>query len=127
MGNRLLLASLFVVGIALDAQASRSKEPLEAFDLGSLRVFSIVNGKCELVALVDDPRGYRHRVIKGSYLGRRDGLVVEITQRHIKVREFVDETYTKEREVTLAPLMRELDGPAGPEMQSPERGGSSKQ
>ena len=102
--HRVLLVAAFLS--AGQALASRPKEPLEAFDLQALVLFEIVQGKCELEALITDPNGYRHRVFKGTYVGRHGGVVVDIAANKLTIKEFTDDSQTNEHEVILVPRLR---------------------
>jgi type IV pilus assembly protein PilP len=75
-----LLASPYAV-------ASRHPEPLEAFDLASLRYVAREVSRTDVVAIVKDPTGVSHRVFIGNYLGRNNGRVTVIKQTEVLVIE----------------------------------------
>ncbi|MCA3000050.1 MAG: pilus assembly protein PilP [Rhodocyclaceae bacterium] len=88
---------------------NRRKEPLEAFPLEQLRMVGTLYQSGTMFALVRAERTL-YRVKKGNYLGQNFGLIVDITDSEIKLKEIVQDTAGDwaERESVL-PL---LEGPA---------------
>ena len=88
---------------------NRRKEPLEAFPLEQLKMVGTLNQSGTTFALVRAERTL-YRVKKGNYLGQNFGLIVDITDSEIKLKEIVQDTAGDwaERESVL-PL---LEGPA---------------
>jgi type IV pilus assembly protein PilP len=88
---------------------NRRKEPLEAFPLEQLKMVGTLNQSGTMYALVRAERTL-YRVKKGNYLGQNFGLIVDITDSEIKLKEIVQDTAGDwaERESVL-PL---LEGPA---------------
>jgi type IV pilus assembly protein PilP len=88
---------------------NRRKDPLEAFPLEQLRMVGTLNQSGTMFALVRAERTL-YRVKKGNYLGQNFGLIVDITDSEIKLKEIVQDTAGDwaERESVL-PL---LEGPA---------------
>jgi type IV pilus assembly protein PilP len=88
---------------------NRRKEPLEAFPLEQLKMVGTLNQSGTMFALVRAERTL-YRVRKGNYLGQNFGLIVDITDSEIKLKEIVQDTAGDwaERESVL-PL---LEGPA---------------
>lgn len=68
--------------------ANRPKEPLEAFNLESLRFVGVWAQNGRLWALVNDGE-IVHRVREGNYMGRNDGRIVEATAEYLSVIEKV--------------------------------------
>lgn len=99
---RLLVLLLYVY--FSEAQATREREPLEAFDLNKLKVVKVyLEGSCAPSAGVRDPNGYLNRVFVGDYIGKHAGLVLRITIEGILVREVfeVRDGEWKEKEILL--------------------------
>jgi type IV pilus assembly protein PilP len=88
---------------------NRRKELLEAFPLEQLRMVGTLYQSGTMFALVRAERTL-YRVKKGNYLGQNFGLIVDITDSEIKLKEIVQDTAGDwaERESVL-PL---LEGPA---------------
>lgn len=86
------IAALFA-GIALcfamQANAFRDREPLEAFDLKDLYLFRGASGTTDCVryALVKSPDGYMHRLYIGQYAGKDNGFVTRIDAKEVELRE----------------------------------------
>jgi type IV pilus assembly protein PilP len=88
---------------------NRRKEPLEAFPLEQLKMVGTLEQSGTSFALVRAEKTL-YRVKKGNYLGQNFGLIVDITDSEIKLKEIVQDTAGDwtERESVL-PL---LEGPA---------------
>ncbi|MEI6737191.1 MAG: pilus assembly protein PilP [Pseudomonadota bacterium] len=88
---------------------NRRKEPLEAFSLEQLKMVGTLTQTGVAYALVRAEKTV-YRVKKGNYLGQNFGLIVDITDSEIKLKEIVQDTAGDwaERESVL-PL---LEGPA---------------
>lgn len=88
---------------------NRRKEALEAFPLEQLKMVGTLNQSNVMYALVRAERTV-YRVKKGNYIGQNFGLIVDITDSEIKLKEIVQDTAGDwaERESVL-PL---LEGPA---------------
>jgi type IV pilus assembly protein PilP len=89
--------------------SNRRKEPLEAFPLEQLKMVGTLNQSGTMFALVQAEK-ILYRVKKGNYLGQNFGLIVDITDSEIKLKEIVQDNAGDwaERESVL-PL---LEGPA---------------
>ena len=81
-------------------EAEDSKGPLEQFDLGQLDLTGLVWKSDNRRALVQDPSGRSYIVRKGDPIGKNEGVIVEIDDTGVVVREaYVDfhgERTTKE-------------------------------
>jgi len=66
---------------------ARVKEPLESFDLATLRLVAIMKMGDTRAAMVEDVEGKGYVVRKGSYIGRDSGRVSEITARDVLIIE----------------------------------------
>lgn len=88
---------------------NRRKEPLEAFPLEQIKMVGTLYQNGVMFALVRADRTL-YRVRKGNYLGQNFGLIVDISDSEIKLKEIVQDTAGDwtERE-SILPL---LEGPA---------------
>lgn len=91
---------------------NRRKESLEAFPLEQLKMVGTLNQAGTMFALVRAEKTL-YRVKKGNYLGQNFGLIVDITDSEIKLKEIVQDTAGDwaERESVL-PLL-EVPAPGG--------------
>ncbi len=76
-------------GLAPDL--NRRKEPLEAFPLEQLKMVGTLSQAGEMYGLVRAEKTL-YRVKKGNYLGQNFGLITEITDTEIKLKEIVQDT-----------------------------------
>ncbi|MGQ0800245.1 MAG: pilus assembly protein PilP [Pseudomarimonas sp.] len=83
----LLLVMLWAVLFAAPVGATRPSEPLEAFDLTSLRYTGRESTRDGVVATVVDPTGVSHRVTPGAFLGKNHGRVMVIEEAKIVLIE----------------------------------------
>lgn len=81
----------------------RTKEPLEAFALDSLKMVGTFNSDNKYWALIAGPNSEIYPVTVGNYMGKDFGKVIEITRNKIKLKElFLDkEGDWTARETTL--------------------------
>jgi len=76
-------------GLAPDL--NRRKEPLEAFPLEQLKMVGTLSQAGVTYALVRAEKTL-YRVKKGNYLGQNFGLITEITDSEVKLKEIVQDT-----------------------------------
>jgi len=69
--------------------ANRQREPLEDFDLTTLRLVAIMKMGQQRVAMVEDPQGKGHIVRRGNYMGKNNGRVEKITDDSVFLVEQV--------------------------------------
>ncbi len=69
---------------------SRPKEPLEAFALESLKMVGTLQQGKEIFALIRADVSL-YRIKAGNYLGQSFGLVTEVSENEVKVRELVQD------------------------------------
>ena len=62
-------------------------EPLEAFDIGALKLVAIMQMGASRAARVEDPEGQGYVVRVGSYIGRDNGRIENITARSVEIME----------------------------------------
>lgn len=70
---------------------NRRKEPLEAFPLEQLKMVGTLNQNGVMYALVNAEKTV-YRVKLGNYLGQNFGLIVNISDSEIKLKEIVQDT-----------------------------------
>jgi type IV pilus assembly protein PilP len=71
--------------------AKQERGPLEQFDLSQLTVVAVVWGTEQPRAMVEDPSGRDYVVQVGTPIGKNAGMVTEISDNSVKVREtYVD-------------------------------------
>lgn len=68
------------------------REPLESYELSSLRYHGRIFDDIRLVALIMSPDGIVHRVSTGQYLGKNHGKITHIDSRTIHLIEAVADT-----------------------------------
>lgn len=76
-------------GIAPDL--NRRKEPLEAFPLEQLKMVGTLQQGKDMYALVRADKTL-YRVKKGNYMGQNFGLITEVTEQDIKLKEIVQDS-----------------------------------
>ncbi len=77
-------------GGGLKPDLNRPKEPLEAFPLESVKVVGVLQQAKQTFALVRaDATVYRVKV--GNYMGQNFGLVTDITESQVQLRELVQD------------------------------------
>lgn len=70
---------------------NRRKEPLEAFPLESLKMVGTLSQNKEMYALVKADKTL-YRVRKGNYMGQNFGLITDVTETEIKLKEIVQDS-----------------------------------
>jgi type IV pilus assembly protein PilP len=76
-------------GVAPDL--NRRKEPLEAFPLEQLKMVGTLSQNKETYALVKADKTL-YRVKRGNYMGQNFGLVTDVTETEIKLKEIVQDS-----------------------------------
>ncbi len=71
---------------------TRRKEPLEAYPLENLRMVGTLQQNKATYALVKSPDNNLFRVKLGNYVGQNFGLITEISESIIKVKEIVQDS-----------------------------------
>ncbi len=67
----------------------RKREPLESFQLDTLRMVGSLQKSGQLLALVQSPDGVIHPVKKNNYLGHNHGRVVKLSRDKIELVEII--------------------------------------
>jgi type IV pilus assembly protein PilP len=78
------------VGSGIKPDLDRPKEPLEAFPLESLKVVGMLQQGKQIYALVRAEASV-YRVKKGNFLGQNFGLITNITDTQVQLRELVQD------------------------------------
>ncbi len=91
----------------IDKELTRRKEPLEAFPLEQLKMVGTLSQGLDVYALVRADKTL-YRVKKGNYMGQNFGLITDVTEGEIKLKEIVQDSAGDwtERQSTL-PLLEE--------------------
>ncbi len=77
-------------GGGLKPDLNRPKEPLEAFPLETLKMVGVLQQAKQTFALVKADTTL-YRVKAGSYMGQNFGLVTQVTENEIRLRELVQD------------------------------------
>ncbi len=78
-------------GSGLQPDLNRRREPLEAFPLESLRMVGVLNMKGRPVAIVSADRTL-YQVGVGNYMGQNFGVITQVTENEIKLKELIEDT-----------------------------------
>ena len=79
-------------GGGIQPDLTRRKEPLEAYPLENLRMVGTLQQNKATFALVKSPDNNLFRVKPGSYMGQNFGLITEISESTIKLKEIVQDS-----------------------------------
>jgi type IV pilus assembly protein PilP len=78
-------------GGGLAPDLNRRKEPLEAFPLEQLKMVGTLSMGPDMYAIVRADKTL-YRVKKGNYMGQNFGLITEVTDSEIKLKEIVQDS-----------------------------------
>ena len=81
-----------LAGGGIQPDLARRKEPLEAYPLENLRMVGTLQQNKATFALVKSPDNNLFRVKSGNYLGQNFGLITEISESTIKLKEIVQDS-----------------------------------
>ncbi len=83
---------------------NRTKEPLEAYTLDSLKMVGTIGIGPAMEGLLKDPDNVIHRVRIHDYLGQNDGHITAVDQHHIELVELIknDAGGWMERQASIA-------------------------
>lgn len=96
-------------GGGLQPDLNRRKEPLEAFPLEQLKMVGTLQQGADIFALVKADKTL-YRVKKGNYMGQNFGLITDITDSEVKLKEIVqDGTGDWAERVSSLPLLEDAD------------------
>jgi type IV pilus assembly protein PilP len=96
-------------GGGLAPDLNRRKEPLEAFPLEQLKMVGTISQGKDTYAIVRADKTL-YRVKKGNYMGQNFGLITDVTESEIKLKEIVQDSAGDwaERQ-SILPLLEEID------------------
>ena len=78
------------IAIQEEMEEKRKRKPmtyLETVELSQLQLTAIINSATESWAMVRDSKGLGHVIKKGTYIGTDGGIVHEITDKEVIIRE----------------------------------------
>lgn len=79
-------------GGGMQPDLSRPKEPLEAFSLETLKMVGALSQKGVIQAVIKTPDNAIYHVKKGNYIGQNFGLVTQIGDSEVTLREIVQDS-----------------------------------
>jgi type IV pilus assembly protein PilP len=79
-------------GGGLQPDLTRPKEPLEAFSLETLKMVGVLSRKGTVHAVIKTPDNAVYHVRKGNYVGQNFGLITQITDTEVTLREIVQDS-----------------------------------
>ena len=79
-------------GGGIQPDLTRRKEPLEAYPIENLRMVGTLQQNKVTYALVKSPDNNLFRVKFGNYIGQNFGLITEISESTIKLKEIVQDS-----------------------------------
>ena len=96
-------------GGGLAPDLNRRKEPFEAFPLEQLKMVGTISQGKDTYAIVRADKTL-YRVKKGNYMGQNFGLITDVTESEIKLKEIVQDSAGDwaERQ-SILPLLEEID------------------
>jgi type IV pilus assembly protein PilP len=79
-------------GGGMQPDLTRPKEPLEAFSLETLKMVGVMSKKGVIHAVIKTPDNAIYHVRKGNYVGQNFGLVTQIGESEVSLREIVQDS-----------------------------------
>ena len=79
-------------GGGIQPDLTRPKEPLEAFSLETLKMVGVLSQKGVIQAVIKTPDNAVYHVKKGNYMGQNFGLITQITDSEVTLREIVQDS-----------------------------------
>ena len=99
-------------GGALKPDLDRRKEPLEAYPLESLKmVGALIKGKM-VYALIQADKNL-HQVKIGNYMGQNFGIITDVSETEVKLKELVPDSLGDYMERTSTLQLQEKQQPEG--------------
>ena len=77
---------------SLQPDLNRRKEALEAYPLENLRMVGTLQQGKVIHALIKSPDSNLYRVKSGNYLGQNFGLITEVTEASMKLKELIQDS-----------------------------------
>lgn len=79
-------------GGGLQPDLARPKEPLEAFSLETLKMVGVLSKRGVINAVIKTPDNAIYHVHKGNYMGQNFGLITQISDAEVTLREIVQDS-----------------------------------
>ena len=79
-------------GGGMQPDLTRPKEPLEAFSLETLKMVGVLSRQGVIHAVIKTPDNAIYHVKKGNYVGQNFGLVTQIGDNQVTLREIVQDS-----------------------------------
>ncbi|OGU21095.1 MAG: pilus assembly protein PilP [Hydrogenophilales bacterium RIFOXYD1_FULL_62_11] len=79
-------------GGGMQPDLNRPKEPLEAFSLETLKMVGVLSKNGSINAVVKTPDNAIYHVKKGNYMGQNFGLITQIGESEVSLRETVQDS-----------------------------------
>jgi type IV pilus assembly protein PilP len=79
-------------GGGMQPDLNRPKEPLEAFSLETLKMVGVLSKNGTINAVVKTPDNAIYHVKKGNYMGQNFGLITQINENEVSLREIVQDS-----------------------------------
>lgn len=79
-------------GGGLQPDLLRPKEPLEAFSLETLKMVGALEKKNLIHAVIQTPEKAIYHVHKGNYVGQNFGMITQITESSVQLREIIQDS-----------------------------------
>jgi len=94
-------------GGGMQPDLNRPKEPLEAFSLETLKMVGMVSKQGVVHAVIKTPDNAIYHVKKGNYVGQNFGLITQINDGEVSLREIVQDSAGDWSERTSTLLLQE--------------------
>lgn len=79
-------------GGGMQPDLNRPKEPLEAFSLETLKMVGRVSKRGKIHAVIRTPDNTVYHVGKGNYVGQNFGLITQISDTEVTLREIIQDS-----------------------------------
>ena len=94
-------------GGGMQPDFNRPKEPLESFSLETLKMVGMLSRQGVIHAVIKTPDNAIYHVKKGNYAGQNFGLITQITDSEVSLREIVQDSAGDWSERTSALILQE--------------------
>lgn len=94
-------------GGGIQPDLNRPKEPLEAFSLETLKMVGMLSKKGVIHAVIQTPDKAIYHVRKGNYVGQNFGLITQISDTEVTLREIVQDSAGDWSERTSTLILQE--------------------
>jgi len=94
-------------GGGMQPDLNRPKEPLEAFSLETLKMVGALSKNGGINAVIKTPDNAIYHVKKGNYMGQNFGLITQISDNEVSLREIVQDSAGDWSERTSTLILQE--------------------